>query len=193
MPSAEHDLRYLEAGVDVLEDYLMSSDIFWPIGISAPSGERPYPQLTLGNLILSSARVHSRELNGTQRAKLAELDEQMGTIRTRWRVAWGRKAANEFRSRLNMWRNYLEEYRENPGGNYDRYAYEVRLRVVLHLLGVEAEDIPEAEISLLGGLDNLLQAVFVPGGFVWEPELASGFPPDPYWYLYGSLRKPAGS
>ena len=53
MPSPEYDLRYLKAGIEQLESYLLSSDVYWSIGTRAPAGETPYPQLTIGGLLLA--------------------------------------------------------------------------------------------------------------------------------------------
>jgi hypothetical protein len=90
---------------------------------------------------------------------------------------------------LNLWRDFLAEYRESPGDNIDRYAYEVTRRVQLHLLKLDAEGIPSDEITLLDSLDRLLNAVFQPGEFVWEPDMISGFPSQVFWYLYGNVKK----
>jgi hypothetical protein len=188
MPSVDYDLGYLRAGLAALEGYLLSKELYWNLGANPPPGEPAYPPLTLSSLLLSQARLHARPLDIVQRDELARLDEQIDEVRTRWRVAWERKAAHDFRARLSLWRDFIEEYRERPEANADRYAYEVRRRAMLHLLESEAGDIPPAETDLLAGLDRLLQAVFVPGNFVWEEELAYGFPRDPYWYLYGELR-----
>jgi hypothetical protein len=188
MPSAAFDFGYLQAGLAGLESYLLSKELYWNLGASSPPGEPAFPPLTLSSLLLSQARLHARSLTMEQRDALAQLDEQMDEIRSSWRVAWGRKAAHDFRARLNLWRDFLEEYREKPDANADRYPYEVSRRVMLHLLSSEAVEIPEAEIELLAGLDQLLKAVFIPRDFVWDEDLSSGFPRDPYWYLYGKLR-----
>ena len=93
-----------------------------------------------------------------------------------------------FRARLKLWSNFLEDHRQNPEANVDRYHYEVTRRVQLHLLQPDADDRYEAEDQLLIGLDVYLKAVFVSNGFIWDQELSDGFPPDPYWYLYGHLK-----
>ncbi|HEX7973485.1 MAG TPA: hypothetical protein VF498_03680, partial [Anaerolineales bacterium] len=81
MPSVEYDLRYLQAGVETLEDYLLSSSVFWNIGASPPHGEPAYPQLTLGGLMLSKLRIHARPLTPEQSAELATIDQQLDTAR----------------------------------------------------------------------------------------------------------------
>ena len=60
MPTLEYDLRYLRASVELLKNYLFSKDIYWSIGISAERGAPPYPQLTLGNMLLARKRASVR-------------------------------------------------------------------------------------------------------------------------------------
>jgi hypothetical protein len=188
MPSFDYDIRYLEAGLDLLEKYLFSSEIYWPIGVNAPPGEPDLPRLTLGGLFLSLARARAHAASPNQQELVYQLETKLNEIRARWRVAWDKKVAHEFRSRLNLWRDFLEEYRLNSEGNADRYAYEVQRRVMLDLLSGESSEIPPADRELLSGLDQLLGAVLLPGDFVWDQSLAVGFPPDKFWYLYGKLK-----
>ena len=189
MPSPEYDLRYLKAGIDQLESYLLSTDVYWSIGTRAPAGETPYPQLTLGGLLLARLRAQSSIKTSTQQVELEELSRRLNNLRTRWRVAWEGKASKEFHARLNLWKNFLEEYRANPETQYDRYKYEVTRRVMLHLLGAETDNIPQAQRDLLASLDLLLHTVFVSGEFIWDVTLAVSFPQEQYWYLYGRVPK----
>jgi hypothetical protein len=189
VPSAEYDLRFLQVGLQMLEEYLLSKDLYWPIGISVPSGEPPYPQFNLGSLELAMTRLQAYSLSPDQQSRLEDLITQINFIRGRWRSNWGKKASAEFHGRLNLWRNFMGDYRDSPEMNFDRYAYEVTRRVQLHLLNEEAEGIPPEEIKLLDSLDGLLKAAFQPGEFIWEPELSSAFPPPIYWYLYGRIKK----
>lgn len=192
MPSIDYDLSYLRAGASVLEEYLLSNEVFWPIGATPPAGEPPYPQLTLGGLLLARARLLAKSDSSTmtneRQVELANLEESLDAARARWRVAWESKATKEFGARLNLWRNFLNEYRENPANNAGRYSYEVGRRVQLHLLGLEGAITPE-QLEMLKGLDLMLKGAFEPGEFIWDGELAGGFPRETYWYLYGQLRK----
>lgn len=187
--SIEYDLGYVRAALPLLEAYLLSPDLYWSLATKPPAGSPPYPQLTLGSLLLTLARLRAHRLSPDQNAELIRLERELEHTRSRWRVAWERKSQRDFSSRLKMWRDFLEEYRVNPENHYDRYAYEVGKRVMLHLLAGEAGTLPEAELDLLRGLDQLLRAVFLPGDFIWEKDLSDGFPPDSYWYLYGQLKR----
>jgi hypothetical protein len=189
MPSIEYDLNYLQAGLADLEGYLLSNELYWSIDAGAPAGESPYPRMTLGNLFLAATRLSGRRLSTAERAQLEHLNKSMHAIRQHWLVAWGQKSSREFSARLRLWRDFLDEYRNHPGENLDRYAYEVTRRVILHLLSSEAQDVPEEETDLLNGMDNLLRAAFLPGRFVWNEKLKNSFPENPYWYLYGTLKE----
>ena len=188
MPSAEYDWNYLEAGLDAMQAYLQSSEVFWPIGIQAARSENAYPQLSLGGLLLARARLRARDAAGGEAGSRPGL-QGLAEARARWPVAWERKANAEFPIRLNLWRDFLEEYRQSPAGQSGRYAYEIGRRVQLQLLLPETRNLPPAYLELLSGLDGYHASIFVPGEFAWEAALATGFPQDPYWYLYGSLKK----
>jgi hypothetical protein len=188
MPSAQSDLRYLEAATGLLEDYLLSKDVYWQLGADAPAGDPPFPSLTLGGVLLAQARLNARALEGDLRSRRDRINFQIEALRMKWRVAWERKAREEFSARLVLWRNFLEDYRLDPDSNADRYPYEVGRRVMLDLLEGEAGQLRNAEREMFSGLDLILNAYFQPGDFVWEPELVGGFPKNRYSYLYGRLK-----
>lgn len=188
MPSAEHDLGYLEAAIELLEKYLLSKEIYWKMMASSPPGEPSFPSLTLGGVLLARERTRSRQLSPQQSQRHLQVEGKIDRIYTKWRTAWEKKSQDEFRARLNLWRDFLEEFRQKPEENQDRFAYEVSRRVMLHLLEKDMRLIPEAEKQMLAGLDAVLDGLFVSGDFIWEQELANGFSEDVYPYLYGRLR-----
>lgn len=185
--SFDYDLRFLIAGLDQLESYLMAREIYWPLGISARVGESPYPQLTLGNLLLARQKASATGTSAVEKEQLSKAERELDRVRTRWRTAWSNKAREEFHSRLNLWRNFWSDYRDNPSQQSDRYSYEISRRVLLELLVQEALDIPQRELDLLNKLDSALRPKLESGAFIWPMELQAGFPRYPYWYLYGHL------
>ena len=187
MKSFDYDLRYLKAGVDELESYLLSENLYWPLDVKAQANEPAFPNLTLGNLLLSKARLLARHRTLEQDLQLGAILPRLDQVRSQWRAAWNKKAARSLHSRLNTWRDFLEEYRKAPDAHYDRYAYEVGRRVMLDLLLPELGAPQEELTGLLSRLDALLQTLLLPGNFIWDAELAGGFPPADFWYLYGSL------
>jgi hypothetical protein len=64
------------------------------------------------------------------------------------------------------------------------YHSEVRVRVLLTLLKDHA---PVHEKLDQVTFDLMLKNMFTPGEFIWEQELAPGFPEDEFWYLYGEV------
>jgi hypothetical protein len=189
MYSFIYDLRYLQAGAEILEDFLLSQDVYWPVGIQAPSGETPYPQLSLGGMALAQARAQARVHSPDETKQLQRVLEKIEVTHQRWRGAWGSKAAHEMNARLNQWRTFLEDYREHPQANYDRYRYEVFRRVIIALLKTQTDQMREAEQEMLDGLDALITALLVSSEFIWDNDLQSAFPRDLFWYLYGLLPK----
>lgn len=182
----EYNRRYLEAGIDQLENYLLSGDIYRPIGIKAPASESPYPQLTLGWVLLAYLKAEASLDTAAEHAEFQRLKTKLEAIQTHWRTAWGNKALAEFQARLRLWRDFLEELRDNPSGNFDRYPYEVNRRVLLELLKQQVAKLPPEDQEMLSGLDRILRAVFKENEFIWEKKLQPGFPKSTFWYLYGT-------
>jgi len=187
MRSAEYNLNYLTAGLEQLEQYLLADGIYWPIGISAKLGQPPYPQLTLGNLLLAKIRAECSVINSAQQARLTRLTSTIEAISSKWKVAWENKSRSEIRARLTLLRNFLEEFMENPAANYDRYPYEVGRRVLVELLMDEAGEIYSPDEDILVGLDRIIKSRLISGDFIWDSNLADKFPADRYWFLYGRL------
>ncbi len=189
MPTIEYDLRYLRAALVDLEGYLLSKEIYWPIGIRPPQGDPPYPRLTLGGIVISRQSLKGRSMDAAQQKEYADLTRRIDETQARWRAAWGTKDAREFSSRLVQWNNFIDDYRKQPENNTDRYAYEARGRVIIQLLEPESDEIRPAELEMVKGLDRILQAHLVEGSFVWDRQLLPSFPQSQFWYLYGSLSK----
>jgi hypothetical protein len=184
----DHDLAYIKAGLELLEPYLLSQSIYWPIQMKPPVGEPPFPSLTLGGLLLARLKLEGVLIPGDLSGEVERIKAEMGRIYLGWRVAWEQKASREFQARLKLWRDFLEDYRANPAGQSDRYAYEVSRRVMLELLQPYAVQVSSAEFDLLKGLDNLLKEILIAGDFIWDKLQAPAFPIKTYWYLYGRLR-----
>jgi len=187
MKTLDYDFRYIQAGLEVLVNYLLSDEVFWPLSVSLPAGEPDYPRMTLGGLLLAHARLAAYHKSSDQMDQVDLLNSKLDLIRSKWRVAWENKARHSFSARLRMWRDFIEEYKNNPQDNTDRYSYEVRLRAMLTLLISEGGGQNQAEVDLLSGLDAYLKSVLVVDGFIWEPDIQNGFPASVYWYLYGNL------
>ncbi len=191
----ESDWVFLRAALPDLQAYLLSREIYWPLNLPArsPYGVR-LPQLTIGNLLLSAARLRALERIGEQfreqRAELDDIARQVEAVRNEWRAAWGRKAAREYSSRLNLWSQYLRDLQADLRANAASYLNEVRHRAILRLLVPEMpEGIPQDEVEQINQLDEILRGLSQPGPFVWESEVESAFPWDGFWFLHVVIRK----
>jgi hypothetical protein len=189
MPDFEYYRIYLQGGGQELEPYLLSSQLFWTVNASPSLGEPGYPKLTLGGFLFFDMCARTLAKTASQVAVMHSIDADVNSFRTRWQVAWARKASWEFGSRLRQWGNVLKEIRLDPEEHSDYYRHEVRLRVFIQLLLSEIRESETAQQAQLDGLDLLLKAVFAPGDFIWEPDLTPGFPSDPYWFLWGHPKK----
>lgn len=180
MRDPDFHLRALAASVESLQPYLLSKDVFWPMG--------PLPSLSLGRIFWDRTVLGARQqlLEGPDLADLERLERVLEETQRHWRVAWENKATAELRTRINLWQAYLRELDESLD-EARAYPQEVRNRAMAAYLRRAAGNQPESRQlgALLDGLDARLRAIFRAGEFVWEPELASAFPSDPYWYLYG--------
>ncbi len=188
MADPDVDMEYYLAAVSELKPYLLSDQLFWPLGARPKSGGIAFPSLTLGGMLLARARL-APSMPADRPGRLARVDRELETIKQRWGSAWGRKAAWEFSSRLNQWKNYLEEYRRNPEAHGGFYPHEVSIRAILELLTAEIQPPDPGELGTLNALDRLLKIHFAGGGFIWDPALQEAFLPDRYWFLYGSLEE----
>jgi len=165
------DKRFLEAAIPELKDYLLSDILFWSLGAKLP-------RLTIGGLLLAQQRLRAQHLG-------VHLHPKIATHRERWRAAWEKKATKELNVRLNLWRNYLNDYRSKPGSHAINYRHEVRWRVMLELLLTDIS----ANMIELTALDELLNQKLVADKFIWNENLKNQFSQDQYWFLYGYLPK----
>jgi len=171
MPNLDQDRHLLEAGVQVLSEYLLSPELFYPLG-----GD--LPRLTLGNLLLAQRR---------STAAGSELhSNEIAAVREKWQVAWGQKVSREVHTRLELWRNFLSEYPSSAAANADRFPAEIRHRAILQLLSKDVTS--AAELDQLPGLDSVLKGSWSSGEFVWEKQVSQGFDPIEFWFLYGTLK-----
>ena len=180
------DLVFLTAALPDLRDYILSAELYWPLRPErGVGGGLRLPQLTIGNLLLSMAR-----LAGTSTPEI----EQIQALRAEWLSNWRRKAAREYESRLNLWQRYLLELRESAGRQPASYTSEVRNRAILQLLRSETgEELPGHIDEQLAGLDAILRGITREGLFIWEPELQAAFPQPEFWFLYVTFPSSGGA
>jgi hypothetical protein len=188
MENSGYDLEYLKIGMEDIQNYLLSEELFWPVS-GRPSGDRPFfLKMTIGNLLLSEHRLATLSdaglLSPADAAEFSKLQSGIQAVQMKWRVAWERKASREYDTRFNQWGKTLGDLKSDRYQNAPFYKNEVRLRVLLELL---VEQIPDKARHDLAPLDKILRQMFKSGEFIWGAELAPGFPKEKYWYLYGGV------
>lgn len=188
MSSAKFDIGYLSAGVESLEDYLTSNVLFWPIHAPAPAGERAYPRLTLGGVLLSQNRLAAQKLDTIQAVQVESVNRKIYRCKYKWKAAWEKKAARELSSRIRQWRHYLQELSQNPEKQNVYYRSEVNVRVIIELLIPEFSEMDGTIRTQLLEMDAFLRANFSPGPFIWEQVFSRVFNENDFWFLWGLLR-----
>jgi len=174
MNSPEQDRKFFEAGLQELEPYLLSKELYW----RSPVQTTDFTQVTPGVMLLVRERMRGRRSLG-----LEQLSATLDAVRSKWRSAWETKARREVRARSEMWKEYLAEARGEPSAAVRQYSYQVRLRVILNLL---LDDLGEQPSEALQGLDASLKRMWHPAAFVWEAALEWVFPKESFWFLYGT-------
>lgn len=171
MTSPEKDKAFFLAGLQELESYLLSKELYWHVSPHATD----FTQLTLGALLLVRER-----LKAWRDPDAMELAMQLDAVRSRWRSAWEEKARREVRARSELWKDFIAA----RDASASQYPYQVRLRAMLTLL---LDDLREAPSETITSLDAQLKHKFHAGAFVWDVKLQACFPQDQFWFLYGNI------
>jgi hypothetical protein len=186
--SPELQLDLIAIYLDELEAYLLSDELFWPIG----SVNLNFPKLTLGNLLLAmkTAGAGQPEMNVDLQARFHQYKTRWHQASVKWASAISNKAVREMGARLNLWRGYLTDLAEGNGRRL-LYPSEVRNRVLFELLVPFTQD--KAQVSELqknmAVLDQRIQALSQPAPFQWEDSLQADFPLEAYPFLYRTITK----
>jgi hypothetical protein len=186
---AADQIELLSLQLDQLKAYLLSSELFWPLGGSLAD----WPRLTPGNLFfnLHAIRARSANLDPSLQNRLSRLEGSWKHAQAEWNAAISKKALREMGARLNLWRGYLEDLDQGLGSRLN-YATEVRNRVLFELLTAlaakddEYEDLRETMRSL----DARFASMSSPAPFAWDPAYSEVFPRERFPMLY---RKPKRS
>lgn len=175
-PAAEsEDERFLYAAAEILQEYLLSTVLFWPVpGFSQP--------LTPGNLLFSSRKVAFFYQVNPGFTDLP-IWKQIEKLKSENRTAWTRKVDHEIRSRLTQWKEILSDI-EHGDPNPMGISASVRVRTLLTLLMDEDPYQPPAILNELAMLDQRFESFSFESGFVWESRFEPIFPKDTFWYLY---------
>jgi hypothetical protein len=182
MQTPTHNLSFVKVGLEELENYLLSEVLYWPL-----SGSASLQRLTPGALLLGLVGLRVRCKSPEDREEMSKLEHRLELIRSKWRPAWEQKCKQEFRARLDLWKNYLADYQQSPGSYAGVYPQQVQWRVLMQLLALDSALLP-GDVARLEQLDKMVESTWLPGAFIWDLDLTPGFPQPEYWFLYGNLK-----
>jgi hypothetical protein len=195
MHSINYNLSLTEAMLDEIERYLLSSELFWPLSARAPSGTPHFPRLTLGGLLLAfdELRAHQADMDALQSQQFRVLHSRFEEFKSTWFAAMERKAFNELRCRINLWKAYLFDLEEDAD-EADRFPQEVRNRMMISHLSSLASSLPETQELKphIQYLDSRMWQTFKSGEFVLAERLRAVYPREEYPFLYAQARSKAG-
>ena len=192
MLDAKMELNYLYEAVPLLDKYLESKELFWQLpGISRDPGNA-FGALTIGVTLLMLKRVKARSLSEKLAVERGDYETRIFQSKIHNEKAWMKKVGQDFTNRTRLWEKYLNEYHDDMLATVSSYPTHVSQRVIMQLLW-EEQDSSSLLLTplqfMIQTMDAVLKKFFLPGGFIWDPELQPGFPEDTYWYLYGTLSR----
>jgi hypothetical protein len=188
MNRLEIDWTYLRLANRVLAEYILLPEVYRSLTpVRGSGGAGGMSQLALGNILLSLRRLQAISLSDPEKSELAELCKQIEQVRDRWRANWERKARRERADRLHLWQNYIKDLADDKKLISRGFPAQVRIRVIINLLDEEIGSPIPREQTILDEQDRLLTSISSHGPFVWEQELADGFPEETWWFLYRSF------
>lgn len=179
----EHDLLVMEKIIEGLDDYLRSDATYW-------TGDPTLPKLTLGGFLMRQDRLEKLrdQLPPPLRSHLDALSAQFQAQVIDMVTRVERRAHEEIRDRIREWVQDLRGYRFKEA---TEYANKVDVRVVLEALIAYlhkppyclAPDVAEE----VAQLDEHLRRRWKSGAFIWPAVYQPAYPPESYWWLYGSV------
>jgi hypothetical protein len=189
MHPIEYNLSLVDLMLDEFGNYILSSEVFWPLS-KKRIGDWALPRLTLGGLMLTFDELAAQtpQMKSKQASYHERMTRTFDRLSQKWRVAIEKKASQELKARMNIWRAYLQDLEEQPRLIQD-YPQEVRTRLMIsHLLEL-LKSTPDSEdwIQAINHLDQRIDDFTIPGEFLWDNPLQQVYPKEKFPFLY---RKP---
>jgi hypothetical protein len=182
------DVSILETMAVQMAEYLDSEVLFWPMSRGG------MPMLTLGGYLMREHRLLAlaEMLSPEQETQVDMAVTRFNQALAERIVRFENKARNELQARLRQWEEYLKEVERGTADQSSNYATAVETRAMIAAL-LERLSLPpyqtgERADQHLALLDTRLRNNWRPGEFIWPAEWAAAYPPNEYWWLYGSPR-----
>lgn len=187
MHSIPFNLDLAHSIVNQLNSYVLSDEVFWPLGGKSSDG-KVFPRASLGQLLLTldELSVLAEEMDPHQITTHHNIQQAYENYRQEHPANLEAKAWAEVDQRLTLWRSLLRDMRDDPPST-NRYETDVRQRFFLtRLQTFLSNDQKLRELHAeLSQLDGILRGRFQAGGFIWHPRLRHLYAHDEYWFLYG--------
>jgi len=180
-----YEAKYVEEGLEQFKPFLLSTEIFWNINLKRPANHAPYPQLTLGNMLLSIHILNTDDVADEYK----EIIHSFDAIKQEWMRAWQKKAELEFNFRIKQWGRYLVNLQGEQAQSAASFKNDVRIRVLLELLQGQMKAQGENVADDLNALDLQFHRQMKADDFVWPLEIKASFASEDYWFLYCSPKQ----
>lgn len=187
-PILQRDLTVLEAMVAEIPDYLDSNATHWTLSVP------DMPKLTLGGCLLRLHRLNALRfmLDNNAQLRLDAAQTDFGNVQNGRVVVFEEQAYKELHARLSEWSSYLRHMRGHDASSTEYYARTVDTRVVIQVLVERLNQLPyqlqPQTQHELRQFDRLLKSLWEASDFIWDPVWQPAYPPDTFWFLYGSPR-----
>ena len=184
------DLDILKAMVEELTNYLSSEVLYWPMFKAS------YPKMTLGGYFMRQRRLQrlSYLLSDSDQVELKQIATQFNEMTFDKKALLIKKGTEELHTRVNQWKEHLQEYWDSEIIEKQYYATDVEVRTMIVDLIFELElDLSQVDKDLLFQIDSLddeLRAKWQEGDFIWPDEWIPAYGKGDYWWLYGTPRIP---
>ena len=184
------DLDILKAMVEELTNYLSSEVLYWPMF------KANYPKMTLGGYLMRQRRLQrlSYLLSDSKQVELKHIANQFNEMTFDKNALLMKKGTEELRTRVNQWKEHLQEYWDSEIIEKQYFATDVEVRTMITDLIFELEiDLSQVDKDLLFQIDSLddeLRTNWQGGDFIWPDEWVPAYGKGDYWWLYGTPRIP---
>ena len=180
------DLALAAAMTAELEEYIVKSDLYRTVIARTPRGDEKIT-MTGGDLLTRLHRLQGERarLTPAQQQELDEVSRQAEATISSLRSRFHALLRRELKARVDALRWFLDDCTGDPKRCRANYPYEIRNRQrIEEILKRVDTELDDEEREMLGALDQRLRMLTHGTDFLWDENLASIFPPSPYWYLY---------
>lgn len=171
--------------VEEFTNYLNSDVLYWPMF------KADYPQMTLGGYLMRQRRLHilSYLLTDSEQVELKQIVTQFGDINIDRKALLMKKAIEELHTRVNQWREHLQEYWDSEIVEEQYFATDVEVRTIItdliFGLGIDLYQLGKNLLYQIDSLDDELRVNWQEGDFTWPVEWILAYGKGDCWWHYG--------